>query len=409
MTKPASDLRCTRWAMHLRMTVGYLLLVTAIAQAESIEFSYKNSFDGSEQLAFALVPDDMGTEPLPLLVLAHPGGGTRHAQDYYYPAIEQRGWLLVVPDLHGSRTDGRNCFASLEAQHDILDAISYMRSEYPVDSSRIYMAGRSMGATIATVTAAKHPGLFAAVVAGQGVYDFEAWSPKLPVALSGPAQAMASAVDSVSKVEFGGPLSPETAHAYRRHSAVTFARNLQYVPLVLWHGTMDHLVPPEQTELLVSAIRDYDRFFPEPKWLRGAPHMPMNYPPSWILDQLEHHHNIGWKYPGDTPGGTRSYTELDLTTDEPGQFFWLEITPDAGDVFAEVQASLSHGTLAVHTRNVAEVAVHMEDIPDWIRFSTYELQGRDDVILRILREGESLFTQNGSRAGALPNLWPSGM
>jgi len=260
---------------------------------------------------------------------------------------------------------------------------------------------------LASVVAAKHPGLFAAVVAGQGVYDLENLSLKpRGITLREPVPPLVNLFDSLLTVELGGPPSSETQFDYRRRSAVTFARNLQYVPLILWHGTTDLVVRPEQTEGLVAAARAHDRYFPEPNWLRGAPHMPMNFPPSWILDQLEHYRNIGWKYPGDTPGGTRSYAELDLVTDEPGQFFWLEIVPAEGEVFAEVQASLMDNKLTVRTRDVAFVSVHMEAVPDWIQFTTYDVQIDDETTLTILRDGDVLFSQAGSGRGKLPDLWP---
>lgn len=389
------DLRCLA-------LITSLSLATTMAQAEKVEISFTSSYDGSEQLAFALVPDSLSADdPRPLLVLAHHAWGNRHSQPYYYPEIEKRGWLLVVPELHGERTDGRFCMAAREAQHDLIDALDYMVEHYPVDESRIYLAGRSMGGILSAVTAAKYPGRFAAVVAGQGVYDFRKWREwSLPLERSPASQSTIAAMDSTLTLELGGPYSPETAFIYQRHSAMTFASNLQYVPLILWHGTLDEIIPPEQSEMLSAAVRQYNRFQPEPVWLHGAGHLPMNLPASWVLDQLQHYQNkglSGWP--------SRFYPRLQLVTDEAKRILWLHLEPVAGDVFGRVEASVTDGLLSVRAQDLAAVTVQLDQIPDWIRFSRYKIDG-DPVKLSITRGGTQLLTiPDDSRTGSLPDLW----
>ena len=59
-------------ARQLLLVPICLWTLSASTQAEQIEFSFTSSYDGSEQLAFALVPDSIGVdEKRPLLVLAH--------------------------------------------------------------------------------------------------------------------------------------------------------------------------------------------------------------------------------------------------------------------------------------------------------------------------------------------------
>ena len=395
-----------RWSAR---TLVALLFAQSFAQsmagAEQLEFSFTSSYDGSEQLAFALIPDSLADdEPRPLLVLAHHAWGNRHSQSYYYPEIEKRGWMLVVPELHGKHTDGRFSLSAIEAQHDLIDALDYMQANYPVDESRIYLAGRSMGGMLSAVTAAKYPGRFAAVVAGQGVYDFRTWREwRLPLSQSATAGSTRDQVDSLLSAELGGPFSPETAHAYVSHSALTFASNLQYVPLILWHGTLDEITPPEQSARLAQAIQQYDRYQPDPHWLRGASHLPINLPPSWVLDQLQHHRNVGlrgWR--------TRFYPQLDLITDEAKRILWLEIEPAAVDGFGRVVASVTDGLLAVRGEEVASVTVQLDEIPEWIRFDHYEMEGAPDLQLHIARGDSVLFTATtDTPAGALPALWAS--
>ena len=357
--------------------------------AEKMEFTYRNSFDDSEQLAVAYVPEICKErEENPLLVIAHPAGGTRHSCDYYYEECEARGWLLVVPDLHGRKAPGQRCWAALEAQHDLVDAAAYMQTHYSVDPTRIYIAGRSMGGALAATTAAKYPDLFAAAVAGQGVFDMKSFG------LAGQRDW---------QEEFGGPFSDETRFTYERYSAVSFAPNFSYVPLILWHGTLDRIVPPEQSEQLLVAIRRHNRFQPDVNWLMAAPHTPINYPPAWIMDQLQHYRNVGEgdKHP-------RLPLDLHLITDEDKQFFWLRIVPEEGR-FAEVRASASGDEISILSTNAAQVDVSLDRFLPLMTPGRFKVETTTGPVRLSISRGDSvLFTARveRDRSGELPGPNP---
>lgn len=375
------------------------------AAAERLEFSFTNSYDGSEQLATALVPEAcLERDDNPLLVLAHHAGGDRFSQSYFDAEIEARQWLLVIPDLHGrGGSEGQYCWAPLEAQHDLVDAVAYMRQHYGVDSTRIYIAGRSMGGTLSAMTAAKYPDLFAAAVPGQGVYDWRARAGReLSIELSPEAEASRAEMVSRLSAEFGGPYTGANQWAYERQSAVNYAPNLAYVPIVLWHGTMDEVVLPEQASLLTAAIRRHDPYQPEPHWLRGAPHAPMNFPPEWILDQLKYYRNVG-----DWGWGKRFYPEMELVTDEAKDFFWIHITPSAADEFARVKVSVTGGALTVQSQQTAAVQVRLDRIPPQVRFAAWTVEAGGELALSVTRGDTILFESrvSGKGAGELPDFW----
>jgi len=357
--------------------------------AEKMEFTYRNSFDGSEQLAVAYVPEICKErKDNPLLVIAHPAGGTRHSCDYYYEECEARGWLLVVPDLHGRKTPGQRCWAALEAQHDLVDAAAYMQSHYSVDSTRIYISGRSMGGAIAAVTAAKYPDLFAAAVAGQGIFDMKNFRLEY---------------DPDWNLELGGPYSDATRFAYERYSAISFAPNFRYVPLILWHGTLDRTAPPEQSEQLLAAIRRHNRFQPEVNWLLAAPHTPINYPPAWIMDQLQYYRNVaeGDKHP-------RLPLDLHLVTDEDKQFYWLRIAPEE-ERFAEVRVSASGEELTILGTNAAQVDVTLDRFLPRMTPGRFKVETTTGPVRLSISRGDSvLFAARVERTqfGELPGLNP---
>ncbi len=358
--------------------------------AEEIEFTYKNSFDGTEQKAVAYIPDTVKkTEPRPLLVIAHFMGGNRFTgkNGGYYPECDSRGWLMVCPELHGHRTPGQTSCASLEAQHDIIDSIAWMKTRCAVDSSRVYIVGRSMGGMLGALMAAKYPDVFAGVVAGQGIYDLKLWWETTTPGLRA----------NVDKECL--PYSAATRFDYKRRSTVTFARNLAYTPLILWHGTWDTWVPPEQAEHLLAAVKQYTRFLPEMNWLLNASHCPKNYDPKWELDRLEYYQNACEAGFG-TP--TRFFPTLNLITDEAKPFYWLVITPAQEGRFATVNASLAKNTVAIVTGNVRELIIDIDKISKTISCATYTV--RSDVPCRVafVKGGKTVFEAT-AKQGALPD------
>ena len=95
--------------------------------------------------------------------------------EWFGEECDQRGWLLASPELHGKNSDGRYALAAVPSQHDVIDTLDYMVAHYNVDTSRIYLAGGSMGGMTAAVTAEKYPDRFAAVVEWSGPTDLETW------------------------------------------------------------------------------------------------------------------------------------------------------------------------------------------------------------------------------------------
>ncbi|MBD3239641.1 MAG: prolyl oligopeptidase family serine peptidase [Chitinivibrionales bacterium] len=338
---------------------------------QEIEFTYRNSFNGTQQRAAGYVPAAAGSgEPLPLLVYAHWFGGNRMAarDAGYYEECAARGWLCACPQLHGEKTVDRQAWGSRESQHDLIDVIEYMRRHYRVDSTRIYLAGRSMGGMAAQLMAAKHPDVFAAVVAGQGISDLDAWF------------AWGTSLQSFVE-QFGvrKPYVEENAFAYARRSSVHYGPNFRYVPLYLWHGTNDQIVPVGQTEALYDTITRYSRWHPEPFWFVAAPHGGAAMPASWVCDRLSPHYRMsesGHKVAG------RFYPELTLVTDEDKEFFWLGLHRADTSDFGRISAALEGDSLIVVASNLDTVTVYTDRLAAGrgVRAFRAEFEGADGVI-----------------------------
>jgi len=143
----------------MRKVMLLIPIVLAVVTAGEIEITYKNTHDSTEQKAAVYIPKGYTNGPAPLLAVTHYLGGSRFTarETGYYPECEKRGWICVCPELHGHRSGPQTAFASIESQHDVIDAIAAVRAKYRIDSTRIYLTGKSMGGMLAGIMAAKYP------------------------------------------------------------------------------------------------------------------------------------------------------------------------------------------------------------------------------------------------------------
>jgi poly(3-hydroxybutyrate) depolymerase len=224
-----------------------LVLTGSVTQSLMSTFGFESSYDGSERHARYQLP--IGYDPavsVPLLVSI---AGTKEDQkweDLYRFAAQanERGWLLLSPNLRNLFGEVRGRTASLENQHDIIDAINYMKAHFAVDADRIYMSGFSTGGGIAATVAAKYPHVFAAVVDWAGPTDLGEWEQQL---------------SSLMSLDFGcPPQGPgQCPLEWQRRSARSMTENLKHVPLAIVHGRADAAVPFEQSEKLYLKMAEY--------------------------------------------------------------------------------------------------------------------------------------------------------
>lgn len=350
----------------------------AAPESVEIELTYTCAYDSTEQKAMAYIPGQCVDSLSPLLVVTHYLGGSRHTarRQGYYPVCDSLGWLVVCPEMHGRRTGGKTAFASLESQHDVMCAIAWMKRNYRIDSSRIYLAGRSMGGMMAQTMAAKYADVFAAAVSGQGISDLEQWIEQSP--------RFRADVEKEC-----GPMGDSTRFEYARRSSVNYACNLRYVPLILWHGTVDRWVPPSQSRRLRDAIAEHVSYPVTVNWLAGAPHCADNYTPRWICEQLQYHQNV----PEAGVGlGTRFFRELELVTDENKAFFWVHLYRRSTNDFGRITAKLRDDTVMVQARNLQQVDIRLDQIAEGMEPSRIEVVADGDLEL-VVTDSDSLRIQ----------------
>ncbi len=316
-------------------TDGYLVLEGDIEPLETRDVTFTSSYDGSTQQMVVQLPPHMdASDPPPLLVAVHGYAGTRWDPVWSYGSqVGAQGWILASPELHGERPSnrpdepGRRALASRASQHDVLDTIAYVESHYPVDESRVYMTGFSMGGMVALVTAAKYPDLFAAVVDYSGPTDLTAWYHE---SLDWRRQEIAG--------ECGG--TPEQVpFEYQRRSAIQMPGNLLPVPLALIHGDADTKVPIHHSSDLYDAITalggtkvEFHIYHGD----HGDDPSPWNI--GWMLGWLAGHRK------GDAP------TRLVRRVDEDNDAWWLGLDESGSDHWSQ---AVGRATTETHAFDVS--------------------------------------------------------
>lgn len=142
-----------------------------------------------------------GKARLPLVVLLH-GSNSNHNRPFASGKAAElaraRGWAVMAPMGYSPNSGWGNHLPVVlangtmpaprpstiagvvqrkdgvdpePAEADVLDALKAVRAAYPIDGSRIYLAGNSMGGEGTWHLAARHPGLWAAVAPGAGAID----------------------------------------------------------------------------------------------------------------------------------------------------------------------------------------------------------------------------------------------
>jgi uncharacterized protein len=214
--------------------------------------------------ALLQLPD--GTGPAPAALLFH-GYGSRkeHMADEVGRVLMRHGIASLAIDLplHGGRGDPRGAAAGQlgmmelmrhwnEARAEARLGLGYLRARAEVDRERVALVGYSLGAFLATVTAAAEPGVRAVVLAAGG--DLPAQTPFAPL--------VRTVIDPLRAV-----------------------RRLAGRPLLMVHGRHDGTVRADQAERLFAAAG-------EPKTLRWfdaghrLPPAAIDFAAGWLAEAL---------------------------------------------------------------------------------------------------------------------------
>jgi pimeloyl-ACP methyl ester carboxylesterase len=309
-----------------------------------------SSYEGGtiSQAVYYYVPGSYtGASPVPLVVVIHGmGQNGKGMRNLLAPEAEERGWLVASPDMHGNYyvTDGKYALAWPGAQHDIIDTIAWMIGKYKVDKSRIYITGGSMGGQTTAMMAAKYPDIFAAAAPWKPLTNLTSWYNERAALLppDGPNEGnkhIRRETGAASNAGTQGTTPTQAPFEYQRRSPVELPQNSRLMPLKLWHGLDDLLVPIHHSRDLKNAIT---------AWNPLVPISLIEVNNSCPSDTYHHCYNPNQN---DLFDFLQSYSRnsappstLHIRTDESKSYYWLKLVQSGPEHWSQVSVTYQPAT-----------------------------------------------------------------
>lgn len=210
---------------------------------------YYSARDGLNIPAFLTVPNPAQCGPGPYATVIHPHGGPWARDDMGYdtsgwvPLLVSRCRVVLQPQYRGSAEWGRTLWMAGDAQwgqkmqDDKDDGVKWLVEQKLADPKRVAMFGFSYGGYAAFAAAVRPNGHYKCAIAGAGVSDIERIWAKF----------------------YTNPYFREGQEpTVRGLSPLTQADKIK-IPIMVYHGERDQIVPLIQSELFVEKARKSDQ------------------------------------------------------------------------------------------------------------------------------------------------------
>lgn len=187
--------------------------------------------------------------PPPAIVNIHGGPTSQRVMSFNPDAqfFTSRGWAYVEVNYRGSTGYGRSYMTALKGhwgEYDVEDAVAAARALAErglADPRRLVIKGGSAGGYTVLNVLVRYPGVFKAGICLYGVSN-------LFTLASDTHKFEAHYLDTLV-----GPL-PEAADKYRAWSPIFHAHKIRD-PILIFQGTEDKVVPPDQAESIVRVLQ----------------------------------------------------------------------------------------------------------------------------------------------------------
>lgn len=210
--------------------------------------------DGQTITAYLTTPLASFTGPRPLVVVPHGGPEVRDHMDFdtFAQTFAAQGWIVLQPNFRGSggygRTfadQGRRHWGDL-MQHDVEDCVAQVLASGLADPTRVAICGASYGGYAALMGAVLKPDLYKAVISIAGDADLME-----TLAFSRDEEGGDSSSYEYWVRTIGDPKADKTILAWG--SPALRAGEIK-APVLLIHGTEDHIVSPKQSKIMAKAL-----------------------------------------------------------------------------------------------------------------------------------------------------------
>ena len=218
------------------------------------KFSFER--DGFEIEVRVWFPPDFdpgdSTKKYPLLLDVH-GGPHSAFYDAFYPIHQVgagAGYVVVAPNPRGSSTYGLDFATAVHTDwgggdyEDVMMAMEQVAARDYIDEDRVVIHGSSYGGFMSS-WAVGHTDRFNAAVIAAPVTNLPSFYGTSDIGVN------------FTETQFGGERFDRLEH-YRKHSPLTYARNVN-TPVLLLHGEEDVRVPIEQSEQYFVALKRHGK------------------------------------------------------------------------------------------------------------------------------------------------------
>jgi acetyl esterase/lipase len=238
------------WYNHRTTILGQVYRgLTAPAEVRS--FSYRAA-DGLTIPGFLTLPRGVAEKDLPLIVLPHGGPAVVDTLDFdwWAQALAAQGYAVLQPNYRGSALNTGFIEAGFgewgrKMQTDLSDGVRFLAQQGTIDPKRVCIVGGSYGGYAALAGVTLDPGVYRCAVSVAGISDlrrFRSWVGENQLGRSqrywdrfiGTSDKNDPALLAISPIEHVG--------------AVT-------APVLLIHGRDDTVVPFEQSDVMLSALK----------------------------------------------------------------------------------------------------------------------------------------------------------
>jgi dipeptidyl aminopeptidase/acylaminoacyl peptidase len=238
------------WYAHHATILGDVYeQVKAPAEVRAIAYP---AADGLSIPGFLTLPRGAAEKDLPLIVLPHGGPAAADTLDFdwWAQALAAQGYAVLQPNFRGSTLDSNFMEAGFgewgrKMQTDLSDGVRYLAREGLIDPKRVCIVGASYGGYAALAGVTVQSGIYRCAVSVAGISDlkrFRNWIGDNSLGVGqrywdrfiGTSDKKDPALTAISPIEHVNSVS---------------------VPVLLIHGRDDTVVPYEQSDVMLSALK----------------------------------------------------------------------------------------------------------------------------------------------------------